>query len=349
MRRGACPLPRPIPRPVELLVMTSSTGSETARPSLTATARISMMALALAQVVIVGACNSNGESPTAPTSGESFRLEDFVASASVGGSQGQLRSGPAPTTGGGPELTVSGNQVVVNGGVTDLNVVAVSPISRIFVTLAGENFGLTTSASGLGDRYEVDLAAPETSADLLLTFPQNLPIEKFDVFFAAADESGIVGPLTRLTFDVLQVGTGDVQVTLGWDTVADVDLHVIDPNGDEVYWANRMVPSGGELDLDSNAGCSEGVSNENITWPEGLAPRAPTLFGSTTGVIVRSDRPTTPCSSTTAGTSRCFLAPSKEAAMAAELGAGSISRRSNGPLDRPQPPVLGHLAHRLSG
>ncbi len=232
-----------------------------------------MMALALAQVVIVGACNSNGESPTAPTSGESFRLEDFVASASVGGSQGQLRSGPAPTTGGGPAITVSGNQVVVNGGVTDLNVVAGSPISRIFVTLAGENFGLTTSASGLGDRYEVDLAAPAMSADLLLTFPQNLPIAEFDVFFAAADETGVVGPLTQLTFDVLQVGTGDVQVTLGWDTVADVDLHVIDPNGDEVYWANRMVPSGGELDLDSNAGCSEGVSNENITWPEGLAPR----------------------------------------------------------------------------
>ena len=150
------------------------------------------------------------------------------------------------------------------------------------MTLAGENFGLTTSSSGLGDRYEVDLAAPAMSADLLLTFPQNLPIAEFDVFFAAADETGVVGPLTQLTFDVLQVGTGDVQVTLGWDTVADVDLHVIDPNGDEVYWANRMVPSGGELDLDSNAGCSEGVSNENITWPEGLAPRGT--------YIVRVDR-----------------------------------------------------------
>jgi hypothetical protein len=34
------------------------------------------------------------------------------------------------------------------------------------------------------------------------------------------------------------------------------------------------VPSGGELDLDSNAGCSLGsVRNENITWPAGSAPR----------------------------------------------------------------------------
>ena len=34
------------------------------------------------------------------------------------------------------------------------------------------------------------------------------------------------------------------------------------------------MPSGGELDLDSNAGCSLGsVRNENITWPAGSAPR----------------------------------------------------------------------------
>jgi len=131
-----------------------------ARPSLTDTARISMMALALAQILIVGACNSTGESPIGPTSGQSLRLEDFVASASVGGSQGQFRAGLVPTTGGGPAITVSGNQVVVNGGVTDLDIVAASPITRIFVTLAGESFGLTNSSSGLGDRYEVDLAEP---------------------------------------------------------------------------------------------------------------------------------------------------------------------------------------------
>jgi len=233
-----------------------------------------MMALALAQILIVAACTSTVESPMALTSGQSLRLEDFVASASVAGSQGQFRGGAAPTSGGGPAITLSGNQVVVNGGVTDLNVVSGSPISRIFVTLAGESFGLTTSSSGLGDRYEVELAGPVTNANLLLTFPQKLPIAQFDVFFAAADENGVVGPLTRLTFDVLQVGTGDVQVTLAWDTDADVDLHVIDPNGDEVYWANRMVPSGGELDLDSNAVCSnDGVRNENITWPVGSAPQ----------------------------------------------------------------------------
>ena len=256
--------------------MTSSIGTLVAtRHTPARTARISIVALALAQTLIVSACSSNGDSPFAPTPGGSLRLEDFVASASVGGSQGQVRSGLAPTSSGGPAISVSGNQIVVNGGSTELGVVAGSPFTRLFVTLAGESLGLSaSSSSGIGNYYEIELGGTATSADLLLTFPQSLPIDEFDVFFAGGDETGQVGPFARLSFDVLQVGTGDVQVTLAWDADSDVDLHVIDPNGEEVYWANTMVPSGGELDLDSNAGCLiDGVRNENITWPEGQAPQ----------------------------------------------------------------------------
>ena len=92
--------------------------------------------------------------------------------------------------------------------------------------------------------------------------------------FAVADASGVVGPYARLSTTVTSVGTGDVQVTLSWDADSDVDVHVIDPAGEEIYYGHRRSASGGELDLDSNAGCTiDGVRNENITWPTGLAPR----------------------------------------------------------------------------
>lgn len=63
--------------------------------------------------------------------------------------------------------------------------------------------------------------------------------------------------------------TGDVQVTLRWDTSDDLDLFVRDPNGDEVSYFNPSVPSGGELDVDANAGCGERMASpvENIFWP----------------------------------------------------------------------------------
>ncbi|MEM6352729.1 MAG: hypothetical protein AAF766_18385 [Cyanobacteria bacterium P01_D01_bin.14] len=68
--------------------------------------------------------------------------------------------------------------------------------------------------------------------------------------------------------------TGDIQVTLRWQTEDDLDLIVVDPSGDTVSYFNPSVPSGGQLDVDANAYCeSPGFSPvENIFWPTGGAP-----------------------------------------------------------------------------
>jgi hypothetical protein len=68
--------------------------------------------------------------------------------------------------------------------------------------------------------------------------------------------------------------TGDVQITLEWDTTADLDLHVIDPYGEEIYHGHSRAESGGELDVDANHPCGTAVSNplENVFWPWGGAP-----------------------------------------------------------------------------
>ncbi len=65
------------------------------------------------------------------------------------------------------------------------------------------------------------------------------------------------------------LGTGDVQTTLRWATIDDLDLAVTDPQGQTVSYMNRSVPSGGNLDVDANAGCSEQRTNpvENVFWP----------------------------------------------------------------------------------
>lgn len=65
--------------------------------------------------------------------------------------------------------------------------------------------------------------------------------------------------------------TGDVQVTLRWDTADDLDLFVSDPFGEEVSYFNPEVSSGGILDVDANAGCAQRMAApvENIFWPTG--------------------------------------------------------------------------------
>ncbi len=60
---------------------------------------------------------------------------------------------------------------------------------------------------------------------------------------------------------------GNLRVSLGWDTPTDVDLHVIEPSGEEIYYSHKNSATGGYLDLDSNAGCGiDNVNQENVFW-----------------------------------------------------------------------------------
>ncbi|MEZ4647631.1 MAG: hypothetical protein R3E97_02390 [Candidatus Eisenbacteria bacterium] len=66
------------------------------------------------------------------------------------------------------------------------------------------------------------------------------------------------------------VGTGTIQITLSWDPIVDLDLHVIDPSGEEIYFGNRESDSGGQLDRDTI--CQSQRDPENVFW-SGTAPR----------------------------------------------------------------------------
>ena len=76
-----------------------------------------------------------------------------------------------------------------------------------------------------------------------------------------------VGEWLEFQIEVLQVQGGDIQISASWNTDTDLDLYVVDPDGSEIFYGNPTAPSGGELDLDSNAGCSPGPRLENVYWP----------------------------------------------------------------------------------
>jgi hypothetical protein len=62
-------------------------------------------------------------------------------------------------------------------------------------------------------------------------------------------------------------GMGIPHISLAWENENDLDLHVIDPNGEEIYYAHTKSQSGGLLDVDANAGepfTKEPI--ENIFW-----------------------------------------------------------------------------------
>ena len=64
-----------------------------------------------------------------------------------------------------------------------------------------------------------------------------------------------------------------MQVTLRWSSSADVDLHVFEPDGTEIWFSDPgPTATGGQLDVDSNVGCEQEASVENVFWPDGQMP-----------------------------------------------------------------------------
>jgi hypothetical protein len=73
--------------------------------------------------------------------------------------------------------------------------------------------------------------------------------------------------------------TGDLVITLTWDTESDMDVHVVDPSGVEIFhgaMSDQPPPfapqpeagSYGHLDWDSNANCViDGKRQESVIWP----------------------------------------------------------------------------------
>lgn len=76
----------------------------------------------------------------------------------------------------------------------------------------------------------------------------------------------------------LIVGDGQIRVTLMWDNGADQDLHVIEPNGERIWYSERgPTNTGGFLDRDANVGaCSAhpGTTTgvENVHWADSTSP-----------------------------------------------------------------------------
>jgi hypothetical protein len=181
---------------------------------------------------------------------------------SDGSATAVLKTGASPTGGSGPAVTVRFLGTIIIGGTSIATVTSSQPFSHVIATV-----------DGVTGFYELVLPAATTSATILVSIAQNPPTTSFVTKVAAANGAGPIGSYTPVPVNAKTVGTGDVQVNVSWDAASDVDLHVVEPGGREVWWGNRITSNGGQLDLDSNAECAiDNVNQENITWPTGRAP-----------------------------------------------------------------------------
>lgn len=110
-----------------------------------------------------------------------------------------------------------------------------------------------------------------------LGFAASVSGAQVEIRTAAVDLSGRAGAAASTSFSVVPRAppAGALVVELGWDTEADLDLHVVDPLGNELWSGDLTTPvsdpttgsSPGIFGFDSNAGCViDGLSAETASW-----------------------------------------------------------------------------------
>jgi hypothetical protein len=148
----------------------------------------------------------------------------------------------------------------------------------------------TLALSGDEGYWIVPSGVPDVSAPTLPTFrataafSTTLEPGAYSLEVHAVDDAGHFGPpkvqiLTALSGPPSRTVQGALVITLTWDTEADVDLHVVDPLGDEIYHgvpssqdafalnSSTSTVSYGVLDFDSNADCViDGFRQEDVAW-----------------------------------------------------------------------------------
>jgi hypothetical protein len=191
---------------------------------------------------------------------------------------------PMPTEMDGPAVTTVRNaRTMVWPGQRD------KPVSG---TLARDATAIALALEGDRGYWILPAGAPDVQAPTEVTFTARLsfaptlPLGAHDLVLRAVSAAGRFGPPRRepLVAAPLVSVTGALVVSLRWDTNADLDLHVTDPQGIEV-WArniNSYQPPppgqpedpqawrhGGILDFDSNAGCViDGRRQEDVVWAD---------------------------------------------------------------------------------
>jgi len=67
--------------------------------------------------------------------------------------------------------------------------------------------------------------------------------------------------------------SGQVQISLIWDNINDLDLSVVCPSGERISFDNKLSACGGQLDVDMNESPTSEQPVENIFWSAGAAPK----------------------------------------------------------------------------
>jgi hypothetical protein len=179
---------------------------------------------------------------------------------------------------------------IVRGGSLVMAVTVEDTADELFVSVRNADFGhfrvdlnalsaevaelQTVRAEARASKLRSEGVAPRAAARaprevwVNLTSAPDYTGTGFTIQLATGTGGEVSAPVNHVvSVNSTAAGSSRLQVSLNWVHPVDMDLHVRTPGGGQIYFAQKVGPQGGELDLDSNPACIlDLVQNENITW-----------------------------------------------------------------------------------
>lgn len=258
--------------------------------------RILLLSLTSFAVIAALGCDADYErfdelgpvTPRDPVGASAWLLDVNVEGNSAAYTTDEMPSGTAAA----PTVLAAGQ--IVRGGSLVMAVTVEDTVDEVLVSVSNADFGYFSvdmgAMSARSREVQLDraqartekLAAAGVAPDLAARAAARAPREVWVNLTSAPDYAGVgftirVATVTdgvvsasvnhAVSVNSVAAGSSQLQVSLNWVHPVDMDLHVLPPNGELIYFANKVGTQGGELDLDSNPACFlDRIQNENTTW-----------------------------------------------------------------------------------
>lgn len=124
----------------------------------------------------------------------------------------------------------------INGGDVIVTINSDKKLSKAYISIDKTN-----------GYYEVELKQTRANTnsyeyDILLHVIQNIEVKSFQISMSAEDTDNNISTVkTSETINIIEAGTGELQISLAWDQLDDVDLHVLTPTGEILAYYNRFL------------------------------------------------------------------------------------------------------------
>jgi len=217
-------------------------------------------------LLLLAACGGSAASPG---------LEAWLRVSGAQYQAGMLTSADGPAV-----LALNLSRSAATQGDSDLHVSgALAPeANAVALWLEGDR-GFWLLPAGLPDATVPD----DPTFSVTAALARDAPIGPRTLHVAALSREGVAGPPSSAALEIRAPPepSGQLIISLRWDTNADLDLHVVDGSGVEIWARNpnswQAVPGappdlnawkqGGLLDLDSNGQCViDGRDQEHVVW-----------------------------------------------------------------------------------